>query len=260
MPRISEWEHLGHVALIRDGKVLPHVQTHLDLDPSLRPARLGGAGFPFFADVSGPGVPLHIEVDHNNGRIQVFLSAPPTLGGAEPEFPRTKVIDTVVLFEPQAGGAGLEAGLEPLQETYIGFTAGTGSGQAVHEVDNFSLTVFPDAREPAGPLFVRGDADASGSIEITDALRILGFLFLGGTHPAPACFDAADSDDNGNLELSDAVRILGYLFLGGASRPPAPPSPSSAVYPPEDCGPDALRAEEPDLGCLLESGTCGGKS
>jgi hypothetical protein len=246
----------GHVALIRDGRVLPHVQTHFDLDPDLRPRRLGGAGFPYFVDFLGSGAPLYCEVDYNNGRIQVFLSAPATFGGVEREFPRTKVLDTVVLFPSQGGGAGLGPGLEPLQNVYFGFTAGTSHAGVIHEVDNFSLTVFPGEREPEGPLFVRGDSDANGTLETTDAVRVLGFLFLGGSYPAPACLDAADADDNGCLDLTDAVRILGYLFLGGASPPPALPSPSIAVYPPEDCGPDSVRIEEPDLGCATESTTC----
>ncbi|HVR75571.1 MAG TPA: hypothetical protein VMT52_14645, partial [Planctomycetota bacterium] len=89
-----------------------------------------------------------------------------------------------------------------------------------------------------GVQFHRGDADDNGSLQLTDAVRILGFLFLGG--PAPTCLEAADADDNGSLQLTDAVRILGFLFLGGP--PPAPPGP-----PPSPCGPDP--AGSPDLGC-----------
>ena len=37
--------------------------------------------------------------------------------------------------------------------------------------------------------------------------------------------DAADADDNGRLELTDAVRILNHLFLGGAA--PLAPGPST---------------------------------
>ncbi|MBI4602535.1 MAG: PKD domain-containing protein [Planctomycetes bacterium] len=87
--------------------------------------------------------------------------------------------------------------------------------------------------------FHRGDADDNGSLQLTDAIRILGFLFLGGL--APSCMVAADADDNGTLQLTDAIRILGFLFLGGP--PPAPPGP-----PPESsCGSDPPGS--PDLGC-----------
>ena len=90
-----------------------------------------------------------------------------------------------------------------------------------------------------GTIFHRGDADDNGILQLTDAIRILGFLFLGG--PAPSCLDAADADDNGTLQLTDAIRVLGYLFLGAA--PPASPGP-----PDQPCGLDAA-SEDPDLGC-----------
>jgi outer membrane protein assembly factor BamB len=85
------------------------------------------------------------------------------------------------------------------------------------------------------PDFVRGDADASGGLEITDGIRVLNYLFLGA--PAPPCLDAADADDDGILRLTDAILILNFLFLGG--RPPSPPYP--------DCGADPT--PEDALGC-----------
>ena len=95
-----------------------------------------------------------------------------------------------------------------------------------------------------GGRFFRGDADDNGKLELTDALRVLGFLFLGNL--PPTCLDAGDADDNGKLELTDALRILGFLFLGNA--PPAPPGPPG---PGNSCGvdttPDNLGV---DLGCL----------
>ncbi|MBI4602716.1 MAG: fibronectin type III domain-containing protein [Planctomycetes bacterium] len=80
-----------------------------------------------------------------------------------------------------------------------------------------------------GPTFHRGDADNNGTLQLTDALRVLGFLFLG--QVAPTCMKAGDADDNGTLQLTDALRILGFLFLGQV--PPAPPGP-----PGEACGED----------------------
>jgi sugar lactone lactonase YvrE len=70
-----------------------------------------------------------------------------------------------------------------------------------------------------GGEFVRGDVDGSGKIELTDAVRSLGFLFRGGA--TPPCFDAADVNDDGLVNISDPIAALQYLFLG-ASAPPAP--------------------------------------
>jgi hypothetical protein len=104
----------------------------------------------------------------------------------------------------------------------------------------------------AGTLFVRGDADRNGRIELTDAVRILNFLFLGiGTLP---CLDAADADDNGRHELTDAVRVLNYLFLGTGRIPE--PDPSTADYVTADCGLDPTETDEFD--CAMTSMDCGG--
>ena len=83
--------------------------------------------------------------------------------------------------------------------------------------------------------FVRGDSDATGEMNITDAVFILNYLFLGGRQPD--CLDAADSDDDGTLSITDGVRILGVLFLG-----------TGIIPPPNVCGPDPT-AEDLELGC-----------
>ena len=70
-------------------------------------------------------------------------------------------------------------------------------------------------------IFRRGDANGTGGIDLTDAIFVLNWLFLGGD--PPSCRDAADANDSGAIELSDAVFLLGYLFLGG--RLPPPPGP-----------------------------------
>ena len=74
----------------------------------------------------------------------------------------------------------------------------------------------------AGPVFYRADADDNGSVQLTDGIYILNFLFLGGA--APPCFDSADADDNGSVQLTDGIFILNFLFLGGGA-PPAPGMP-----------------------------------
>jgi predicted outer membrane repeat protein len=79
---------------------------------------------------------------------------------------------------------------------------------------------------PETAAFVRGNADAQGSLNISDGIFILNFLFLGGREPP--CMDAADTDDSGTLNVTDAVQVFNYLFLGGTA--PLAPFP--------DCGAD----------------------
>ena len=82
------------------------------------------------------------------------------------------------------------------------------------------------------PLLRRGDADASGSINVTDAVRILRFLFAGGPDASLPCLDAADVDDNGEVNISDGVFLLQYLFLAG--RQPRQPVEICGVDPTPD--------------------------
>ncbi len=69
--------------------------------------------------------------------------------------------------------------------------------------------------------FRRGDAEPDGQLDLTDAIKILSYMFLGGN--APSCLQTADIDDNDELDITDCVRLLKFLFVGGS--PPAPPGP-----------------------------------
>ena len=79
------------------------------------------------------------------------------------------------------------------------------------------------------PIFLRGDINASATLELADALGVLSFLFLGGEVD---CVDAADFDDSGVLSLPDAIGLLGFLYLGGP--PPALPFPDPGLDPTPD--------------------------
>ena len=87
--------------------------------------------------------------------------------------------------------------------------------------------------------FVRGNADATGTLNVTDAVFTLQHLFAGGR--APPCFDAADTNDDGSLDISDPVALLNFLFSGGVQ--PASPFP--------ECGTDET---EDGLGCVSFAG------
>lgn len=76
----------------------------------------------------------------------------------------------------------------------------------------------PENAQPCAPLFVRGDANADGGINLSDVLFVLNYLFRSG--PAPTCEAAGDADDNGEVNLSDAIYALLYLFRGGRAIPP----------------------------------------
>jgi hypothetical protein len=247
----------AHMAVVRDGVVATHVQTSVQYDPDLAPTTLGGTGWPEFVDRVGTGTPLTVEVDYNNGRVRVYLSAPAT--GAQPAFDRVQVLDTAVTFPGSAG-------VEPvLQSAYLGFSAATGGSFATQEVDDVTVRVYGESCNPVpevcnngldddcdgktdcadedcaaapncqvGVRFIRGDVDASGPpANITDGIYILNYLFTGGD--APPCFDAADTDNSGTHNITDGIYILNYLFTGGAAPPP--PLDGSGLEQPDDVTP-----------------------
>jgi hypothetical protein len=78
--------------------------------------------------------------------------------------------------------------------------------------------------------YIRGDANADGAVNITDAVYLATFLLAGGA-PIP-CGKSADTDDGGSIELTDAVFLLNSLFLGG--RGVAEPASSCGVDPSAD--------------------------
>ena len=89
-------------------------------------------------------------------------------------------------------------------------------------------------------LFLRGDSNADCGVDISDAVHILTYLFVGGD--VPTCLKSADSDDSGVLDLTDAIRMLGFLFRGAMALPEPFPAPggdltpdglSCDAYPPE---------------------------
>ena len=74
--------------------------------------------------------------------------------------------------------------------------------------------------------FVRGEFNNDDSVDIADAIGILGYLF--GGEAAPSCMDAGDVNDDGSVDISDCIALLGFLF---ANRP-------GPEHPFPDCGPD----------------------
>ena len=94
--------------------------------------------------------------------------------------------------------------------------------------------------EPPFPkVFVRGDFDDDGVVNVADAVSLLSFLFQGGR--SPVCDDAADVSDQGRIDVSSAVTLLNFLFAGG--RAPAAPYPNKGLDPSEDAFGECLAVD-----------------
>ena len=66
---------------------------------------------------------------------------------------------------------------------------------------------------------IRGDANGSASVDMSDALAVLNHLFLGGEEPVSVVHANANGDSV--VDMTDSVYLLNYLFHGG-DQPPAP--------------------------------------
>lgn len=98
---------------------------------------------------------------------------------------------------------------------------------------------------PDDPVFVRGDVNGSGVLEITDPISDLTFQFLGQGEGGftPVCLDAHDFNDDGAVNISDPIANLSFQFLGTA--PPEPPGAEACGVDPT---PDSAEAGG-ELGC-----------
>ena len=162
------------------------------------------------------GLPVYLRIRREGSRISLMRSA----DGVSYEEAGSKDVGTAT--DQVALG----------DDVLVGFAVtGGGAGRTAAEFRGIALEGTPGG----GPRFRRGDVDSSGKLDISDAVQVLGYLFLG--TPGVGCLEAADANDDGKVNLTDAIAILGYLFQGGAS--PAPPGPDA-------CGVDTT---PPDLGC-----------
>ncbi|HIO65151.1 MAG TPA: HYR domain-containing protein [Planctomycetes bacterium] len=110
----------------------------------------------------------------------------------------------------------------PVGVTEVLVTATDASGNS--SSGSFTVTV-----EECFSDFIRGDANDDGAIDISDAIVIIGYIFLG----TPSdCHDALDCNDSGNIDISDAIFHFNTLFQGGP--PPPPPFDVCGLDPTED--------------------------
>lgn len=60
-----------------------------------------------------------------------------------------------------------------------------------------------------------GDANSDSSVNVSDAVYIINYVFVGGDSPDP--IESGDANCDGSVNVSDAVYIINYVFVGGMS-------------------------------------------
>ncbi|GEM_PF-5461104 len=63
--------------------------------------------------------------------------------------------------------------------------------------------------------YICGDANSDGSVNISDAVYLIAYIFAGGTAPDP--YLSGDANCDGTVNISDAVYLIAYIFAGGAA-------------------------------------------
>ncbi|HDS01032.1 MAG TPA: PKD domain-containing protein [candidate division Zixibacteria bacterium] len=61
--------------------------------------------------------------------------------------------------------------------------------------------------------YICGDANSDETVNISDAVYIINYVFVGGTTPDP--LEAGDANCDATVNVSDAVWIINYVFVGG---------------------------------------------
>jgi hypothetical protein len=215
-------------------------QLVIRFDPAFfRPARGSGAG--------GGGLAFGRSF-YAGKELQGFISARTLAGhddllavGFIPHFIETglevppgkeTLVFSIIGQVPLGVAPGTESEIAPTDGP-----AGEGFGDVMlrNELTSRGATRLPlpvpgMIRITEGIAILRGDADHSGRVNISDASAILTFLFLGGA--GPRCADEADANDDGKVNIADPIAILGHFFLGAA--PLAPPFPEVGLDPTAD--------------------------
>ncbi|MDE0959290.1 MAG: cohesin domain-containing protein [Planctomycetota bacterium] len=163
-------------------------------------------------------------------------------------------------FSPPFGGQTLAPGINisivRFQFQTAADNALVGSCSAITPVNNMGhpviqniLTIDGISNSPdleAGnicftdsPPFIRGDSNDDGSLNLADAIFLIGYYFAGGS--PPPCRASANSNGDAVVDIGDVIFVINHQFLAGPQ--PGAPYPS--------CGADP--AGEAGIGCELFS-------
>jgi hypothetical protein len=94
-----------------------------------------------------------------------------------------------------------------------------------HNESSTSMEVAATPMVPPGGLQLPGDSNQDGLLDMSDAIVLLGYLFLGTpdalpcgdtTGRDPANIELLDWNGDASLDLSDGIGVLSFAFLGGA--------------------------------------------
>jgi len=97
----------------------------------------------------------------------------------------------------------------------VQYACGNGKIEALEECDDGNLKDIDGCSSlcKIETLFLRGDSNNDGKVDISDPINTLNVLFSGSGNIT--CQDAADANDDNKTDISDAILTLNFLFSGG---------------------------------------------
>ncbi|MEM7264156.1 MAG: IPT/TIG domain-containing protein, partial [Planctomycetota bacterium] len=200
---------------------------------------------------------VRAEVPSGSGVAQVTVTNPDGKSSESRVFAYLEEAPSIDRLDPEVGDAGdsilIVGGFfqatavvlfgETLSPSVTVLSANTIQAEVPQGDGEISVIVRNTDGQESNPVsflyripaqFLRGDANLDEDVDLSDAVRILIYLFGGGE---AQCLDAADSDDSGDVDLTDAIFVLNYLFQGGLE--PSAPFPALGVDPtPDEIGCD----------------------
>ncbi len=87
-------------------------------------------------------------------------------------------------------------------------------GQAVFGSGNSEAHVIHSGfRQTFSPYYICGDANSDVTVNVSDAVWIINYVFIGGEPPEP--YKSGNPNCDESVNISDAVWIINYVFMGG---------------------------------------------
>jgi hypothetical protein len=88
------------------------------------------------------------------------------------------------------------------------FTIALRDGSIPAKVDTAAMSITV-----VDPPYVCGDATGDRTVDISDAVNLIAYIFSGGLPPNP--LEAGDSNCDSVVDISDVVYLIAYIFSGG---------------------------------------------
>ena len=170
---------------------------------TIRP-RLGSCSFSVVPDVTPPAVPTGLTAEAGDGVVTLDWA-----DNTEDDFDyyslsRNGSVIAGVLIDSAYTDEAVENG-----STYSYTVTAVDAGG--NESD--SSAAAEATPEALGGGQIPGDFNQDAGVDISDAISVFGYLFLG--RAAPACPAGLDFNGDSALDLSDGIGALNWLFQGG---------------------------------------------